>query len=89
MANAERTTPQAPPSPWSFGLADRLEKALRVSDVSNAEMAAALDVSRNTVGNYTSGRTSPSKLQIKEWAIRTGAPLEWLLTGAESSPESV
>ena len=88
MGNAERTTPQAPPSPWAFGLADRLDKALKVSNVSNASMASALDVSRNTVTNYTSGRTVPSRLQIKEWALRTGAPIEWLLTGVEPTPPS-
>lgn len=86
MGNAERTTPQAPSSPWSFGLADRLDKALKVSNVSSKDMAAALEVSRNTIGNYTSGRTAPSTLQIKEWAMRTGAPLEWLLTGVSPVP---
>lgn len=71
-------------SPWAFGQHDRLAKALTVSGVSHAEMADALDVSRNTIGNYIAGRTKPSRLQVKEWAVRTGAPLEWLLTGRES-----
>lgn len=68
-------------SPWSFGLSDRLAKAMSVAGMSNSEMADALDVSRNTITNYTSGRTKPSRLQIREWAVRTGAPLEWLETG--------
>lgn len=83
MGNAELATgPVEPtPTPWSFGLSDRLAKALTVAHVSNAEMAQALDVSRNTITNYTSGRTKPSRLQLREWAVRTGAPLEWLETG--------
>lgn len=88
MRNAERSTPTPPPSPWAFGLADRLDKALKVGKVSNADMADALDVSRNTVTNYTTGRTTPSRLQIKEWAVRTGAPAEWLLTGIDPTPST-
>lgn len=88
MGNAELATgPAEPtPTPWSFGLSDRLAKALTVAHVSNAEMAQALDVSRNTITNYTSGRTKPSRLQLREWAVRTGAPLEWLETGAVPDP---
>lgn len=82
QTNPAENTPE--PSPWTFGLADRLEKALKVGRVSNGSMAAALDVSRNTVTNYTSGRTTPSKLQVKEWAIRTGAPFEWLWDGVDT-----
>ena len=73
------STPDA--SPWSFNMADRLDKALRVAGITNADMADALDVSQNTIGNYTSGRTKPSRLQLREWAMRTGAPLTWLETG--------
>lgn len=84
-----KTQEQHNVSPWAFGLGDRLEKALRVARVSNSEMADALGVSANTIGNYTSGRTTPSKLQVKEWAMRTGAPLPWLQDGIEedSDPE--
>lgn len=70
-------------SPWAFTFADRLGKALHVSGVSNQDMADALGVSRATVSNYTSGRTAPSKLQIKEWALKTGAPIEWIKTGID------
>ena len=72
-------------SPWSFTFADRLGKALSVSGVSNQEMAEALGVSRTTITNYTSGRTVPSKLQLKEWSLKTGAPLEWLTTGIDQT----
>ena len=69
--------------PFAFDLGDRLDKAMRVAGLGIDDMAEALGVSRNTIGNYRSGRTHPSKLQVKEWAVRTGAPLEWLLTGEE------
>ena len=65
-----------------FGLPDRLHKALVVADVSAAEMSAYLGVSRNTIGNYTSGRTHPKKQTLRLWAMRTGVPLRWLETGA-------
>lgn len=64
-----------------FTLLDRLSKALDASGTSVQDMAEALDVSRNTVGNYLSGRSKINKLQIKEWAIRTGVPRQWLETG--------
>lgn len=65
----------------SFTLADRLSKALAYGDVTIPQMAEAIDRSERTVGNYTSGRTMPDKLVVKEWAIRTGVPLVWLQTG--------
>lgn len=61
---------------------------MRVAGLTPEEMAEALDVSRNTIGNYRSGRTKPSKLQVKEWAIRTGAPLEWLVSGRMPDDEA-
>lgn len=80
MGNAQRHD-GTPGFPFAFDLGDRLDKAMRVAGLGPDDMAEALDVSRNTIGNYRSGRTHPSKLQIKEWSVRTGAPLEWLLTG--------
>jgi transcriptional regulator with XRE-family HTH domain len=81
MSNAQRI--DADGFRFAFDLGDRLDKAMRVSELSIDDMAEALDVSRNTIGNYRSGRTKPSKLQIKEWAMRTGAPIEWLMHGVE------
>ena len=83
MANAQRSDVGG--FPFAFDMADRLDKAMRVAGLTREDMAEALDVSVGTVGNYRSGRTEPSKLQIKEWAVRTGAPFEWLLTGHEPS----
>lgn len=79
------THTQAEDAPWTFTFADRLQKALRVADMSIEDMAETLDISRNTVGSYLAGKTVPSRLATREWAARTGVPLEWLLTGAEAT----
>lgn len=65
----------------SFNLGDRLAKSLRISGVSSQEMAATLRVSRNTVSNYIHGNTQIPYLALREWALRTGVPLEWLENG--------
>lgn len=66
---------------YHFDLADRMRKALRVAGMSVQDAAEALNVSRNTVGNWISDRTKPSQEQLVVWAAVTGAPHEWLLTG--------
>lgn len=68
---------------WTEG--DRLGKALRFADVGNQQMADYLGVSRNTVGNYISGRTGIDKRTRMLWALRTGVAIEWLEHG-EGTP---
>lgn len=66
-----------------WDVSDRLSKALKHSGVGTAVMAEYLGISRNTVGNYTSGRTVPDRRTLMLWAMRTGVPLEWLETGED------
>ncbi len=66
---------------FQFGLHDRLRKALEVSGVSVQAMADKCGVSRNTVGNWLSGRTVPTKGNLMLWSTVTDAPLHWLETG--------
>lgn len=69
---------------WSalaFTRADRLTKALSFAGITQQEIADDLNVSRQTIGNYISGRTRPSRAVIMAWAMRTGVPLEWIETG--------
>lgn len=61
-----------------WDLADRLRKALRYSDLRVQELAAYLDVSRNTVSNWINGRVEPSVQSQRLWALRTGVPYSWL-----------
>lgn len=71
------TTPLTP----EFDLADRLRKSLRVADVSVQEMAGLLEKSRNTIGNYLSGRSEPDAPALRLWAFRCGVDLDWLRYG--------
>ena len=64
-----------------FGLADRLAKSLHVAGMTNLDMAKVLEVSPNTVSNYINGNTQPRRLYLREWALKTGVPIEWLETG--------
>ncbi len=70
----------------TWDLPDRMGKALRVARISSQGMADYLGVSRNTVGNYTNGRTRPDKRTLMLWALRTGVPLEWLRSGTAETP---
>lgn len=65
----------------TFGKPDRLNKALEFSGISSNEMAEHLDVSRTTISNYIHGRTEPKRSTLRDWAMRTGVPLEWLESG--------
>ena len=62
-----------------WDLADRMRKALRTAGVGPQEMADYLGVSRQSVGNWISGRVEPSFQTVRLWSIRTGVDLEWVL----------
>jgi transcriptional regulator with XRE-family HTH domain len=64
-----------------WDLQDRLAKSLRRSKKSVAQIAADLDVHRNTVSNYLSGRIVPDRRSRIAWAMATGVPPQWLETG--------
>ena len=66
-----------------FDLIDRLAKSLRVSGMKPGDMARALDVHRNTVGNYLNGRTQLDRRTLIAWAFACSpeVTLEWLETG--------
>jgi transcriptional regulator with XRE-family HTH domain len=62
-------------------LEDRLAKALRHAGVGKSEMAAELGCVRQTVTNYLSGKTAPSKAVLRVWALRCGVSYRWLVNG--------
>lgn len=70
----------------SFDMADRLRRALRVSDTSVNDMADYLQVSRNTVTAWINGRNIPRRRDLAAFAMRTGFPITWLETG-DASPD--
>jgi transcriptional regulator with XRE-family HTH domain len=61
---------------WTLG--DRMAKARRASGVSSYAMAAHLGVSRNTIGRWENGHTTPTKSVVIVWSQVTGAPIDWL-----------
>ena len=69
---------------WTLG--DRLGKSLKYAGMKSQDMADIIGVARNTISNYLNDHTEPSKLAIKEWALRTGVPIEWLQTGEVTDP---
>jgi DNA-binding transcriptional regulator YiaG len=69
-------------------LADRLAKSLQLSGISLAEMAAYMEVHRNSVGGWLNGRSQPSPANVRLWAIRTGVPYVWLRYGTWPEEES-
>lgn len=69
-----------------FGKGDRLGKALSLENVSHAEMAQILGVSRNTIGNYIAERTPISDGYVRLWAMRTGVSYGELKTGIPDGP---
>jgi len=73
----------------AWDVADRLRKALREADVSVQEMAEYLEVSRNTVGSWINGHHRPGPSDVKQWALRTGVPYEWLAHGIATAPQPV
>ena len=70
-----------------FDLADRIRKAMRVRDLSVQEVADALGVNRNTIGNWTNGRATPSTPALMAFSSVVGVPLVWLQTGTAPSED--
>ena len=62
--------------------ADRIRKALRVSEVSVNEIAEVVGINRNMISAWINGRAKPNENQLRKIAMRTGAPVEWLKTGS-------
>ncbi len=64
-----------------FDFVDRLRKALRISDKPVHEIAEDMELSRNTLSAWLSGRHRPKRRDLRMYAEITGVPLEWLETG--------
>lgn len=64
-----------------FELTDRLRRAREFAGFDQARLAEALGISRNSVGNYESGRRLPTRPYLIAWADVTGVDAVWLETG--------
>jgi transcriptional regulator with XRE-family HTH domain len=69
-----------------FGLHDRMRLVLRDRGISVGAMAEYLDVARETVSSWINGHVRPSTQTLRLWALRTGVPYEWLVTGEVPVP---
>jgi transcriptional regulator with XRE-family HTH domain len=70
-----------------FTRGDRMRIALREAGITGGEMAEYLDVGRWTVSTWLNDRNKPSTAVMRVWALRTGAPYEWLCAIRDSNPE--
>ena len=77
------------PEELQQNICDRLNKSLKYAGMSHNEMAEFLEVHRNTVGGYCTGKTEIRSVMLRLWAMRVGLPVEWLRDGAwpGSKPE--
>lgn len=69
----------------TFGMPDRLRKAREVTGLTQAELADELGIARSSVANYEAGTTSPRRIVLKAYALRTRVPVEWLEHGVDPS----
>jgi transcriptional regulator with XRE-family HTH domain len=69
---------------WTLGW--RLQRSLAHADLSVEQMAAELGVTRQTVGRWLHERGEPRTAYLRLWALRTGVPFEWLVSGGIRSP---
>lgn len=66
-------------------MGDRLRKAREDAGLSQAQLAVAIGISRNTVSNAELGDRTPLQITLRAWAEATGVPLQWLVTGTIGS----
>jgi len=64
---------------WTIG--DRMRKARLYAGMTPAEMAEDIGRTPHTIGNYENGKTKAPLLVLRQYAIRTGVPLEWIQYG--------
>jgi len=64
---------------WTLG--DRLRKAREEAGLQQKDVADALGISRNSVGNYEAGHTKPRRLVLQAWAFQCGVSYGWLKDG--------
>jgi transcriptional regulator with XRE-family HTH domain len=64
---------------WTLGW--RLQRSLAHAGMDIEDMAKEIGVSRQTISRWINERSDPRLGYLKLWALRTGVPIEWLLTG--------
>jgi transcriptional regulator with XRE-family HTH domain len=67
----------APAPKWD--LADRLAKARRWAGLEQEDLAEDFGMTHQAISKYERGLSIPKLVVIKQWALRTKVPVEWLL----------
>ncbi|NUU12728.1 helix-turn-helix transcriptional regulator [Curtobacterium pusillum] len=65
-------------------VADRLRKAREAAGLDQQTLAALTGMSRTTISNYEAERVKPRRAGVVVWAMATGVPFAWLMTGADT-----
>ena len=59
----------------------RLRLAREHAGLQQAQLADLVGVARNTISRAESGAAAPGRPLLLSWAMATGVPLGWILTG--------
>lgn len=71
---------------WTLGW--RLQRSLAESGLTAQQMADRLGVVRGTVSRWMNDHgKAPKTAFINQWALATGTPVAWLITGEQSNPK--
>lgn len=68
-------------------IADRLRKARESAGFGQVEFANATSMARATISAAERGHRVPSRANMRLWALATGVPFEWILTGETPNGE--
>ena len=70
--------PELPPAVPEWTLADRLRKARGDAGYSQAELAGATGISRQSINRYETGRAVPDRPKLLAWATACHVDYGWL-----------
>lgn len=70
-----------------FTLGDRLRKAREYSGMEMQDLAAEIDIHRQTVARYESGQATPKRHVVLSWSLVTGVDLDWIQGVPETSTQ--
>ena len=75
-ANPDGRGPE--PAVPQFTIGDRLRKAREFSGMDMNDLAAAIDIHRQTIARYESGVARPKRYVLLSWSVATGVDLAWI-----------
>lgn len=80
MTHPSTVDPTGTVPAWTLGW--RLRRALAHAELRAEDIADELGVVRATVSRWMNDKGAPPRrIYLSQWALRTGVPLSWLLTG--------